>query len=349
MRVFHRGGNGSDWPPPGKVAIGYRPPADDPVPQRRRRAARSRNVALPGDHRAIPPSPGDGRKRSMAATRSSISPGMASSPTAGMPRSSARFAIAASISAEHLVTAIKNARSRPKVFVQGSAIGFYGPQGDEELTESSPSGTDFLAVVCRECEDVSRSIDRSGRPPGHRPDRHRAGSRRRRSQDHDPDLQARPGCSDRQRRRAVAKGDQWMSWIHLDDIVGDFQTGPRKRRSRRTVERHGPQPSAQRRIRQDFFERAQEAIHAMASLSAVWSPRRTAPARARRGGHDRHDRPTGPARRSRWTWVTCSNTPTLPMPCGRSSRRLRPQHPRSRTHHPAGAGRITEACSIATT
>ena len=46
--------------------------------------------------------------------------------------------------------------------MQGSAIGFYGPHGDEELTESSPSGNDFLAVVCRECEDVSRSIDTLG-------------------------------------------------------------------------------------------------------------------------------------------------------------------------------------------
>ena len=65
-------------------------------------------------------------------------------------------------SAEKLVAAIKNASTRPRVFVQGSAIGFYGAYGDEELTESSPSGNDFLAVVCRECEDVSVSLDTLG-------------------------------------------------------------------------------------------------------------------------------------------------------------------------------------------
>src|SRR5262245_19773243 len=43
-------------------------------------------------------------------------------------------------SAEQIVAAITGARSRPQVFVQGSAIGFYGARGEEELDESSPSG-----------------------------------------------------------------------------------------------------------------------------------------------------------------------------------------------------------------
>ena len=46
-----------------------------------------------------------------------------------------------------VVAAIKQAHSRPKVLVQGSAIGFYGVHGDEELTEASPSGSDFLAEL----------------------------------------------------------------------------------------------------------------------------------------------------------------------------------------------------------
>src|SRR5580658_8318329 len=40
--------------------------------------------------------------------------------------------------AEHVVAAIEQASSRPKVFVQGSAIGYYGTHQDEELTEASP-------------------------------------------------------------------------------------------------------------------------------------------------------------------------------------------------------------------
>ena len=64
--------------------------------------------------------------------------------------------------AENLVAAIKQASARPQVFVHGSAIGYYGVHGDEELTEASPSGTDFLAVVSREAKEVSHHLDELG-------------------------------------------------------------------------------------------------------------------------------------------------------------------------------------------
>ncbi len=126
-------------------------------------------------------------------------------------------------SAENLVTAIKNAQARPKVFVQGSAIGYYGPQADVELTESSPSGNDFLAVVCRECEDVSRSIDSIGvrrvivrtgivLAPG-------AGALKIMT----PIFKLGPGAPIGSGGGPVARGDQWMSWIHIHDIVGIFR------------------------------------------------------------------------------------------------------------------------------
>jgi uncharacterized protein (TIGR01777 family) len=47
-----------------------------------------------------------------------------------------------------LVTAIQAARNPPPVFVSGSAVGYYGPRGDERITEDSPPGSDFLATVC---------------------------------------------------------------------------------------------------------------------------------------------------------------------------------------------------------
>ena len=140
-----------------------------------------------------------------------------------MSRSSARSATVASISAENLVTAIKNAHSRPKVYVQGSADGFYGPHGDEELTEASPSGNDFLAVVCRECEDVSTSIEALGvrravvrtgivLAPG-------AGALKIMT----PIFKMGPGAPIGSGGGPVGKGEQWMSWIHIDDIAGIFK------------------------------------------------------------------------------------------------------------------------------
>ena len=46
-----------------------------------------------------------------------------------------------------LVTAINSAKSTPKVFLSGSAVGIYGGRGDESLSETSARGTGFLADV----------------------------------------------------------------------------------------------------------------------------------------------------------------------------------------------------------
>src|SRR5690242_9138718 len=41
-----------------------------------------------------------------------------------------------------LADAIRSAARPPRVFVSGSAVGYYGPHGDEILTESAPAGHD---------------------------------------------------------------------------------------------------------------------------------------------------------------------------------------------------------------
>ena len=51
-----------------------------------------------------------------------------------------------------LVSAIKAAQSPPPVFLSGSAVGYYGPHGEEVVTEDTPAGGDFLATVCVQWE-----------------------------------------------------------------------------------------------------------------------------------------------------------------------------------------------------
>jgi uncharacterized protein (TIGR01777 family) len=51
-----------------------------------------------------------------------------------------------------LVSAIQAASTPPPVFVSGSAVGYYGPRGDEIIAEDTPPGTDFLAQVCAQWE-----------------------------------------------------------------------------------------------------------------------------------------------------------------------------------------------------
>ena len=51
-----------------------------------------------------------------------------------------------------LAAAILAAPPMPRVFVSGSAVGYYGPRGDEVVTEETPPGADFLAQVCVQWE-----------------------------------------------------------------------------------------------------------------------------------------------------------------------------------------------------
>lgn len=123
--------------------------------------------------------------------------------------------------AQQVVAAIRQAQSRPQVLVQGSAIGFYGPHGDEELTEDSPAGSDFLARVCRETEEateaieglgVRRAIVRTGIVLAHEEGALKIMT---------PIFKFGPGAPIGSAGKfGAATGQQWMSWIHIDDIVG---------------------------------------------------------------------------------------------------------------------------------
>lgn len=56
-----------------------------------------------------------------------------------------------------LAGAIERAGSPPPVFVSGSATGYYGPLGDEMVTEEHAAGTDFLARVAAAWEAEAMS------------------------------------------------------------------------------------------------------------------------------------------------------------------------------------------------
>ena len=112
----------------------------------------------------------------------------------------------------NLVAAMRQSDSPPKVFVSGSAVGWYGPRGSEPVTEGSQPGTDFLAEVCVEWEKaaaqaqelgIRTAILRTGvvlTPEG--------GALARML----PPFKAGVGGP-------VAGGSQFMPWIHVDDIV----------------------------------------------------------------------------------------------------------------------------------
>jgi uncharacterized protein len=58
-----------------------------------------------------------------------------------------------------LVAAMRQTARRPQVFVSGSAVGYYGPRGDEVVNEANAPGADFLARVCVEWEAEARAAE----------------------------------------------------------------------------------------------------------------------------------------------------------------------------------------------
>jgi uncharacterized protein (TIGR01777 family) len=115
----------------------------------------------------------------------------------------------------NLVAGIAAAEPRPRVLVSSSAVGLYGKHGDERLDESAAPGADFLAGVCVAWEREARAAEDLGL----RVVLVRTGV----VLDADggalktmlPPFRAGVGGP-------VAGGDQYMPWIHVDDVVGIY-------------------------------------------------------------------------------------------------------------------------------
>ena len=112
-----------------------------------------------------------------------------------------------------LARTIASLDPKPGVLLSGSAIGFYGDRGDERLTEASGRGNGFLADVVVAWEAAAAPASEAGirtaflrsgivQSP-------RGGSLARQLP------LFRFGLGGR-----LGKGDQWWSWISLDDEVG---------------------------------------------------------------------------------------------------------------------------------
>jgi len=102
---------------------------------------------------------------------------------------------------------------KPAVFLSGSAIGWYGPCGDEQLDETAPAGSTFLADICVQWEAAANPAAEAGvrtallrtgivlTPKG--------GALKKQL----PLFKIGAGGK-------FAKGNQWQSWISLDDEIG---------------------------------------------------------------------------------------------------------------------------------
>jgi uncharacterized protein (TIGR01777 family) len=102
---------------------------------------------------------------------------------------------------------------RPRVLVSQSATGFYGPRGDERLSEEAAAGDDFLAKVVRDWEaEAQRAVELDMRVVTTRTG---------------VVLSEQGGALEKMLPffklgigGPVAGGKQYVPWVHLDDVVG---------------------------------------------------------------------------------------------------------------------------------
>ncbi len=112
-----------------------------------------------------------------------------------------------------LVEALSVTSPRPEVLISGSAIGYYGNRGDEILTEASPPGKGFLPELSVEWEKSAELAEALGI----RVVRLRIGIVLGSGGGALAQMMTpfRLGVGGR-----LGSGKQWMSWIHLEDLVG---------------------------------------------------------------------------------------------------------------------------------
>lgn len=61
-----------------------------------------------------------------------------------------------------VVQAVQAAQNKPDVVIQSSGVGIYGPRGDEEITEQTSPGGDFLSRTAVEWEASTAPVDEMG-------------------------------------------------------------------------------------------------------------------------------------------------------------------------------------------
>lgn len=154
------------------------------------------------------------------------------------------------VGTQNLVASLLAGDDLPEVVISASASGYYGDRGDEKLNETSPPGQDFLAQVCLDWEQAVGPLVEAGvrvcwlrigvvigqgggamekmLPP------------------------FRLGLGGR-----IGSGNQWMSWIHLQDLVGMIGFLIRQQDCRGVFNGTAPQPVTNR----EFTRALGRAVH----------------------------------------------------------------------------------------
>ena len=134
----------------------------------------------------------------------------------------------------YLMKNLKRNKINPKVIINASAIGFYGTSLDKIFDETSPGGDDFLANLCKKWEEAASQkpfftrilILRIGIVLGLN-----GGALGKML----PIFKVGLGGP-------IGDGNQWMSWIHIDDLCNIIINGIKDKKYSGIINAVSPQP-----------------------------------------------------------------------------------------------------------
>ncbi len=138
-------------------------------------------------------------------------------------------------------TRARQSEALPGVLISASAIGYYGPRGEEPLDEDAPPGQGFLAQTCVAWESEAQAA----RELGMRAAQirigvvmHRDGGALAKML---PPFRLGVGGP-------IASGNQYVSWIHRDDLVGLIVTAIEQQSWVGPVNATAPEPVTNREL-----------------------------------------------------------------------------------------------------
>ncbi len=162
------------------------------------------------------------------------------------------------VGTRNLVDTIRRLDRKPSVLVAASAIGYYGDCGDKILDETAPPGRDFLGEVCTAWEREALAVAEFGVRV----------------------VNVRLGLVLGRDGGALSKmltpfrlglgsplgsGRQWMSWIHLDDVIGVLLLAAERADLQGPLNATAPYPVTNR----EFTKALGRAVHRPTLLPAV--------------------------------------------------------------------------------
>ena len=141
-----------------------------------------------------------------------------------------------------LARAIAQCHTPPKILVSASGAGYYGPRGDEPITEDMPAGSDFLARLCVDWEQEARAV-----PPATRLAIVRSGL-----------VQSADGGALKTMLlpfklglgASLGSGDQFLPWIHADDWTAMVMWMIENNRANGAINATAPAPVTNREFTQ---------------------------------------------------------------------------------------------------